>query len=79
MPTIYVLGGRNTKNNVYSVNPSFTIAKSGLRGSKSYRYVFVMICGVCFVIIVSFFCASRRLLFVIAAFTGHLHLYFPSC
>ena len=34
---------RNKKNNVYPVIPSFTIQKWGLRGSKLYRRVFVMI------------------------------------
>ena len=29
---------RNMKNNVYPVNPSFTILKWGLRGSKLYRH-----------------------------------------
>ena len=33
---------RNKKINVYPLNPSFTILKWGLRGSKLYRYVFVM-------------------------------------
>ena len=33
---------RNKKNNVYPVNPRFTIYKWGLRGSKLYRYVFVI-------------------------------------
>ena len=35
--------GRNKKNNVFPVNPSFTIQKLGLKGSKLHRYVFVMI------------------------------------
>ena len=34
---------RNKKNNIYPVNPSFTIQKWGLRGSKLYRHVFVMV------------------------------------
>ena len=33
---------RNKKNNVYPVNPSYTIYKSILMGSKLYRHVFVM-------------------------------------
>ena len=32
------------KNNVYPVNPSFTIFEWDLRGSKLYMYVFVMKC-----------------------------------
>ena len=36
------------RNIMYTpVNPSFTIQKWGLRGSKSYRYVFVMVYSVC--------------------------------
>ena len=33
---------RSKKYNVYHVNPSFYYLKRGLRGSKLYRYVFVM-------------------------------------
>ena len=36
--------GRKKKNNVHSCKPSFTY-KCGLRGSKLYRYVFVMMSG----------------------------------
>ena len=36
---------RNKKNNVTPVNPSFTIQKWGLTGSKLYTYVFVMCTG----------------------------------
>ena len=34
--------GRNKKKMYTPVNPSFTILKWGLRGSKLYRHVFVM-------------------------------------
>ena len=34
---------RNNKNNVYPCKPQFYYIKWGLRGSKLYRYVFVMI------------------------------------
>ena len=34
---------RNNKNNVYPCKPQFYFIKVGLRGSKLYRYVFVMI------------------------------------
>ena len=34
---------RNKKNNVYPCKPQFYFIKWGLRGSKLYRYVFVMI------------------------------------
>ena len=40
-PQFMVLS-RNKKNNVYPVNPSFTTNNLGLRGSKLYRYVFVL-------------------------------------
>ena len=33
---------RNKKNNVYLCKPQFYCIKEGLRGSKLYRYVFVM-------------------------------------
>ena len=33
---------RNNKNNAYPSDPSFTIKKWGLSGSKLYRHVFVM-------------------------------------
>ena len=33
---------KNNKNNVYPWNPQFYYIKWGLRGSKLYRYVFVM-------------------------------------
>ena len=33
---------RNKKNNVYPCKPKFYYIKWGLRGSKLYRYVFVM-------------------------------------
>ena len=33
---------RNKKNNVYPCKPQFYCIKVGLKGSKLYRYVFVM-------------------------------------
>ena len=39
--TVYGLS-RNKKTMHTPVNPSFTIYKCGLRGSKFYRHVFVM-------------------------------------
>ena len=33
---------RNNKNNVYPSKPQFYYIKVGLKGSKLYRYVFVM-------------------------------------
>ena len=33
---------QNKKNNVYPVNPSFTIKKWGRKGSKLYRHVFMV-------------------------------------
>ena len=44
---------RYSKNNVYPINPSFTIYKWGLRGSKLFRCVFVM-CNVFFFFVVFF-------------------------
>ena len=38
---------RNNKNNVYPCKPQFYCIKVGFRGSKLYRYVFVM-CGYSF-------------------------------
>ena len=35
---------RNNKNNVYPYKPQFYYIKVGFRGSKLYRYVFVMLC-----------------------------------
>ena len=35
---------RNKKNNVYPCKPQFYYIKWGFRGSKLYRYVFVMLC-----------------------------------
>ena len=34
---------RNKKNNVYSCKPQFYYIKMGFKGSKLYRYVFVML------------------------------------
>ena len=34
---------RNKKNNVYPCKPQFYYIKVGLRGSKLYRHVFVML------------------------------------
>ena len=34
---------RNKKNNVYPCKPQFYYIKVGFKGSKLYRYVFVMI------------------------------------
>ena len=39
---------RNKKNNVYPCKPQFYYIKVGLRGSKSYRYVFVMLMQIIF-------------------------------
>ena len=38
---MYVLS-RNKKNNVYPFRPQFYCIKVGFKGSKLYRYVFVM-------------------------------------
>ena len=38
----YMLLSRNKKNNVYPCKPQFYYINWGLRGSKLYRYVFVM-------------------------------------
>ena len=35
---------RNKKNNVYPCKPQFYYIKVGFKGSKLYRYVFVMVC-----------------------------------
>ena len=65
------------KNNVYPCKPQFNYIKLGFKGVKLYRHVFVMICGVFFVIVCSFtsFGASRRLCFVTVAFPGYLYFY----
>ena len=36
---------KNKRNNVYPVNPRFTVLKWGLRGSKLYWYIVVMSSG----------------------------------
>ena len=40
-----LFSSRNKKNNVYPCKPQFNYIKVGLRGSKLYRYVFVMKLG----------------------------------
>ena len=39
-----ILLSRKKKNNIYPCKPQFYYIKVGLRGSKLYRYVFVMAC-----------------------------------
>ena len=41
-----MLLSRNKKNNVYPGKPQFYYIKEGLRGSKLYRHVFVMVCEI---------------------------------
>ena len=54
--SIYVLS-RNKENNIYHCKPKFYYIKMGLRGSKLYRYVFVMP-FLCIVTVVVIICVS---------------------
>ena len=85
--TIYVLS-RNKKNNVYPCKPQFYYIKWGLRGSKLYRYVFVMIwiwatnwqfCWTSVIIVEVLFC-SQLFYWICAVLFRHcifpLHVFF---
>ena len=51
---------RNKKNNVYPCKPQFYYIKVGLRGSKLYRYVFVMFMSQRHHFLQDCMCAQRR-------------------
>ena len=63
---------RNKKNNVYPCKHQFYYLKVGLRGSRLYRHVFVMVCHGLFAILIL---AIRKLYSVIVASPGHLLYY----
>ena len=60
------------------VNPSFTCTciKVGFKGSKLYRYIFVMMACHCLFVKCILCGAPEILCFVILTFPGKLHVYF---